>query len=218
MFDVRESTRRPWASGQARRSGRPRSRSDRGRRRAGSRPVRAVAARGPHRPNLGREPGAALPCVERVPLDLARSDRWLGQASVPEEDRVPGVLPALVRQPLLGVPTVIGDEAGGMLGTALVDPGECRASLRFERLDERRVTGPALVFVEQYKEQRRSVSSPVIRRVGRLAEDAHLAAPELVKDLARLCVALHRRDGRPAARRADAAFCAARSGRNGTAW
>src|SRR5437763_3661678 len=54
-------------------------------------------------PDLARQARRPQTRVVRIALDLARRDRRLGQATVPEADRVVRVLPALVVERDLGI-------------------------------------------------------------------------------------------------------------------
>src|SRR5205814_7441518 len=57
-------------------------------------------------PELAGEPSGAQPGVVGVALDFAGCDRSLGGAALGELDRVVGVLPAVVREPLGGAALV----------------------------------------------------------------------------------------------------------------
>src|SRR5947209_10779818 len=77
-----------------------------------------------------------------VALDLARRPRQLRHRAVGEEDRVPGVFPALVLEPGLHVALVL-DVAVAIAVAVGIDPVEGRARLAFEVLNECAIAGPA---------------------------------------------------------------------------
>src|SRR4029079_5770685 len=96
----------------------------------------------PHQPG---EPGAADLGVIGVPLELAGRPRKAGQRPVPERDRVPRVLPALVLEPALLVAALVRDVAVALEVGVVVDPRERGSSLVLELAHELPVAGPALV-------------------------------------------------------------------------
>jgi hypothetical protein len=140
-------------------------------------------------PHLAREPGGPPFGVVDVALDLAGRDRARGDPAVPEQDRVPRVLPALVHQAGLRVARLVLDVAVAVAVAPDVDPLQRGPRVRLELADEIGVAGPALVFLQQHEEERRGIRGPVVRRVGRLAQHGELAVADLVQDLAGLLVA-----------------------------
>ena len=79
--------------------------------------------------------GEALGGID-IALHLDERDRPLGQAAVRVEDRIVGVLPALVRQPRLGSARVL-DEAVAIEITSLVDPRQRALDGRPQLADQR---------------------------------------------------------------------------------
>ena len=139
-------------------------------------------------PDLAGEPRAADLRVVDVSLELARRSRKRGERAVREEDRVPGVLPALVLEAGLRVAALVLDVAVAVPVAVLVDPFERSPGVLLELSHESTALRPALVLVEQDQEQHRRVGAPVVGRMRALLERGELAAPKLVQDLPGLLV------------------------------
>src|SRR5439155_6342978 len=106
------------------------------------------------------EPRRAHLRVVEVALDLAGGAGRRGEPAVAVEDRVPGVLPALVLEPGLVVPLVL-EIAVAVAVAVPVQPPERRPGAPFELADELRIAAPALVLVEQDEVERRRVVGAV---------------------------------------------------------
>ena len=97
-------------------------------------------------PDLVRQARAALLRVVDVALDLAGRDRRRCEPAVGEDDRVPGVLPALVDEAGRGVARAVVDETVVVRVAVQADPVERRPCRRLEIADEVAVTRPPLVL------------------------------------------------------------------------
>ncbi len=83
--------------------------------------------------HLGGAGDRALGGID-IGLDLDQRDRPLCQSAIGVEDRVIGVLPALIEQALVGCP-VIFDEAVAVAIAGTVDPAERRQDVRPQPLE-----------------------------------------------------------------------------------
>src|SRR5260221_6272630 len=99
-------------------------------------------------PKRAREARTAQLGVVDIALDLAGGARQLGVGAIGEEDGVPGVLPALVLQPRLGVAAAILAIPIAVPISTLIDPVERGPRLELEIAHELGIAGPALVLVE----------------------------------------------------------------------
>ena len=103
------------------------------------------------------------------------------------EDRVVGILPALIDQALL-VGAVILDEAVAVGIARPVDPAEGRFDVRPKLAQRLDVAGVLGVEPGQHDEQRRRVDAAVIQLERNLPQRRHFAAAHLVQDFAGLGV------------------------------
>ena len=118
-------------------------------------------------------------------MHFRERDRALRQATVGVEDRVVGILPALVGETLLGG-TIVFDEAIAVGIARAIDPGEGGLDRRPQLPDGGVVAGALRIETREHHEQRRGVDAAVIETEGHLAQPCHLAFAHLVQDLARL--------------------------------
>ena len=190
MFDVSESTWLPSVSSASAKYSPSSTQKSRLNRR-----LRSAACRSSLSANAGSfqmlpgQASAAHLGVVGVALELAGRAREAGQPPVAVGDGVPGVLPALVLEAGLLVPALVPDVPVAHQVGVLVDPVQRRPRLAFELAHEARVTGPALVLVEEHDVEGRGVGGAVVRRVRALFEGGHLAVAHLVGDAARVLVA-----------------------------
>ena len=120
-----------------------------------------------------------------IALNLRQRDIAFGELSVGMEDRVEGILPALVGKPLLGGALIL-DEAVLVGIAGAVDPLQRRLDRR-PQLGQRFVVAGAFdIKAGQQNEQRGRIDAAVILRERHLAQRGHLAAAHLVQDLAGL--------------------------------
>ncbi len=143
------------------------------------------------------EPGDPALGIEDIALDFGKGDRSLGMGSVPPSDGIDGVLPALVEQSGGGA-TLVFDKPIAIAVAVLVDPAQGCEHVGPKPLDQRVVTGPVVGLSEQDQPEWRRIHRPEVGREGQLTRARHLAAAELVEDLAGFRVAprVHR-DGLP---------------------
>ena len=189
MFEVSESILRLWPSSASAKKSRSGIQKSSLKRRLSVRRL-ALELGGPRRivPDLARQAGGAPLGVVGVALQLAGGAGRVGQSSVGEGDRVPGVLPALVFEPV-GIAPLVFDVAVAVAIAVVVDPVHRGARLGLQSAHQLAVARPALVFLQQDQEQRRGVGGAVVGRVRRVLEGGHLAEAQLVRDLAGLRVA-----------------------------
>ena len=122
-----------------------------------------------------------------VALHLAERDRALRDRAVGVEDRVVGILPALIDQTLL-VGAVILDEAVAIGIARPVDPAQRRFDVGPELAQRLDVAGVLGVEPGQHHEQRRRIHAAVIELERNLAQRRHFAAAHLVQDFSGLGV------------------------------
>ena len=101
------------------------------------------------------------------------------------EDRVVGILPALVAKPLIGC-ALIFDKTVAIGIAASVDPAQRRLD-RGPQLSQRlKVAGAFAIEPGEQDEQRRRVDTAVILRERHFAQRRHFAAAHLMQDLSGL--------------------------------
>src|SRR6476646_4073048 len=94
--------------------------------------------------DLRRQSGGGQTGGVDVTLHLTKRDGPVGQCAVGVEDRVDGILPALVREPLWRVPAVLDEAiAVGIAGAG--DPIQGRFDMRPKRSQELAVRGAVVV-------------------------------------------------------------------------
>src|SRR5690606_38892916 len=113
-----------------------------------------------------------LGCVS-VSLHLDERDRRLRELAVLVEDGVVRVLPALVDEPVLGLPRVF-EETIPVEIAVTVDPVERRLYVRPKRTYELHVAGPLPIRCGEHDEERRGIDAAVVEAERHLAERRHL--------------------------------------------
>src|SRR6266404_1484573 len=141
-----------------------------------------LQARGQHlvAPDLPGKAGGAHLGVVYVALDLAGRPGRRRDLAVGEQDGVPGILPALVLQPRIGVALVL-DVAVPVAIAAAIDPRQRGARVRLQIAHQLGIAGPPLVLVEQHEVQRRRVGCAEVRRLRPLAEPRELRFGQLTR-------------------------------------
>jgi len=103
------------------------------------------------------------------------------------EDGVVGVLPALVYQPIRGVPEIL-DETVAIPVPITFHPAQGRLDIGPDRLDEVTVVRPLVICPSEHDEERGGVDSAVVAAEWDLAKGSHFAFAGFVQDLTRLCI------------------------------
>ena len=104
------------------------------------------------------------------------------------EDRIDGILPALVHQALFGRPPVF-DEAVAIRIARAVDPAERGLDGGPQRGNRRHVAGSLGIKARKQDEQRRRIDAAVVEPERNLAQRRHFARTHLMQDLAGLASA-----------------------------
>ena len=124
---------------------------------------------------------------EHIALHFGKRDIAFGKTAIGVKDRVVGILPALIGQPLFRGALIL-DEAVAVRITGPVDPAQRRFDRR-PQLDQRLcIAGPLDVEAREQHEQRCRIDAAVVMRKRHLAQRRHFAAAHFMQNLAGLGV------------------------------
>src|SRR6266516_1748136 len=113
-------------------------------------------------PERTTKPRVAHLGVVDVALKLARGTWQARERAIGEQDRVPGILPALVLQAGLRVAAAVLDVAITIAVPVCVDPVQRSSGFQLQLPYQLSIASPALDLIEQDEEERRDVGSSIV--------------------------------------------------------